>query len=135
MFAKRRISLLKQIGGIFLLVAYLFVFLFSNISHEIAHDHEESQELHTLEAEQDDCHRTIYHAEKNNGCDHREHFLPYTASCDLCDAFIRNFQWTSFQNDIKLLSEEFLVNDCIPLFLHANTIASTSPPRAPPFFV
>lgn len=135
MFAKRRISLSKQIGGIFLLAAYLFVFLFSNISHKVAHDHKESQELHTLEAEQDDCHRTIYHAEQNNGCDHREHFLPYEASCDLCDAFVRNLQWTSFQDDVTLFSGQILINDCMPLSPHAATIVSTSPPRAPPFFV
>jgi len=132
MFAKRQISLFKQIGGIFLLAAYLFVFLFANISHEFAHDHESSQELHTQEAEQDDCHRSIYHAERNNGCDHREHFLPYETSCELCDASIRNSQWTVFPNEIALLSNQMLVNDFMLLTPIANKIVLTSPPRAPP---
>lgn len=125
-------SILGQTGTILLLACYLFVFMLFNISHELSHEHEEEHVVHTIEAEQDECHRTLYHAAQNNGCDHREHFLPSNPSCELCDAFIRNYQLDDEQSFIA--TAEFLlelVEENLPLAITQANIFHRSP-RAPP---
>ena len=132
MLAKRQRSLLRQIGALFLIGSYLFVFMLSKISHELSHEHEEEHVVHTVEAEQDECHRTLYHAAQNNGCDHREHFLPSSSSCELCDAFIRNYQIDDEASFIA--AAEFLLEleeTKLPLSISPVFVYQRSP-RAPP---
>lgn len=53
------------------------------ILHHIIHLHEHAVE-HTEQAEEDPCHRALYHQDKENGCEHRSHIV-VADKCDLCD--------------------------------------------------
>lgn len=52
--------------------------------HSLLHEHL-ATELHTDQNEADPCHITLYHQDRDGGCDHDSHIVKHE-SCSLCHA-------------------------------------------------
>ena len=81
---------LKKIVGtlgrgfvLFLLLVYTVSSLKLNSVHQLFHE-EEIAELHSIEKENDPCHKNIYHQQKQSGCEHKSHITGST-KCPLCE--------------------------------------------------
>lgn len=135
MFAKRRLNTFKPVGGLFLLLAYLFVSFFAKVSHLHSHSDESTiQVIHSEETEADNCHRTLYHAAKNDGCEHREHFLPDEESCELCASIVPNVQYLDDYPDFRALYFGLELKNPFAENKKLQSPFILSSPRAPPVF-
>ena len=56
-----------------LLLIYCLQFLSAEFLHNLLHQHPETAVAHSIKLEEDLCHRTIYHGEKNENCGHKAH--------------------------------------------------------------
>lgn len=70
-----------------LLLVYCFQCVSVEFLHELVHHHHETETAHTQELENDLCHRTIYHGEKNESCGHKSH-LTKSTTCSFTDPCI-----------------------------------------------
>jgi len=50
-------------------------------AHALAHNHHHHERAHSAEAERDPCHRRIFHADAEAGCQHPAHLAPLELSC------------------------------------------------------
>ncbi len=66
---------------------YLGNVVVTDVAHPLFHQHEH-EEVHTASAEQDPCHRAIYHGEKETGEAHHNHVSQVHEKCTLCDVII-----------------------------------------------
>jgi len=73
--------LVRSLMGL-LILFYLIGSLQLDSLHQILHQHEESAS-HSEEAEQNACHRTIFHLATENACDHPTH-LTELKKCPWC---------------------------------------------------
>ena len=110
----------------------LLLYIGGNVQVESFHQffHSLEKAIHSSDAENDPCHRAIYHEAKTDGCDHKTH-VTAIKKCPLCHVVPINEQlvdatyvFESFAPSIVFDQESFS-------FLIAN--ASTHlPARAPP---
>jgi len=133
MFAKRKQDTWKVFTGFLVLAAYLFVFLFARVSHNLTHEHKpDSQVLHNEQAEQDNCHRALYHASPNDGCVHKGHFISKEDICELCVVILQSSQviaeYASFTNP----SFGTFQKENLPSEPFRESLYRSSSPRAPP---
>jgi hypothetical protein len=70
------------VGVVFLLLLYMTGALPIESFHDLLHTHE-LVELHSVTHENDPCHRTIYHNETKNACEHESH-IDIIDKCALC---------------------------------------------------
>ena len=75
-----------------LLFGYFVNVVSFNGFHEAIHHHEHA-ELHTEEAEEDACHRAIYHGETSHDCEHKSHLTQTINDCDLCKVTVSRFHY------------------------------------------
>jgi hypothetical protein len=95
---KRNKNRIKLVPGIRVLVIAPFLFLYAiglqiNSIHHFLHSEHENAALHTAAAENDPCHRSIYHHEKE-ACKHRSH-LYQSETCELCQISVSTDQWVA----------------------------------------
>jgi len=126
---KRMLAVLRAGSVILLLVFYAAGVLQVESLHAFLHDHQQ-EELHTLEQENDLCHRAIYHGEKQNDCGHKTH-VKKSDSCSLCAVL---FSTPHIYVEPPLLKSFNHAADC---FFHKNFFIKVSschqrPSRAPP---
>jgi hypothetical protein len=68
------------IAAFLLLLVYLGGQYLPSLGHTLLHTH--AHVVHTEADEQDACHRSIYHQDTVNGCDHPYHWLPAENECE-----------------------------------------------------
>jgi hypothetical protein len=73
---------LKAFVGMLLLLLYFVGSIEVDTFHSTLHAGENAV-LHSVQNEQDSCHRTIYHLEKRDGCDHSTH-ISAVKKCPAC---------------------------------------------------
>lgn len=69
----------------------LFLYLLANLQLEGLHEslHHYNHELHSVSNEADPCHVTVYHSERQGGCEHDSHFTKDT-HCPICDSQVQH---------------------------------------------
>lgn len=77
------LSTVRQVCWILLLVLYGAAALKVDSLHELFHT-KELRELHSLEQENNPCHKSVYHHESQKGCEHKAHITENT-KCPLCE--------------------------------------------------
>jgi hypothetical protein len=132
--AKRNKNRINLFLGIRPLVIVPLLFLYAiglqiNSIHRFLHNEHENAVLHTIAAENDPCHRSIYHHEKE-ACKHRSH-LHQSETCELCQISISTDQWIGLRTATLKQSVQRTVNT--ELLQSLQTIcAAYLPSRAPP---
>ena len=129
-------SLTLQSPKSFLAAILFVVYSFSVFQFDFLHGfiHQEiNANLHTQQAEKDNCHRSIYHSSKAN-CQHKTHINQSKAKCSLCDShFSREhlaFSFSTFSfNKVAAATPVFY---CISPLLDTPQNGHS---RAPPFVV
>lgn len=119
----------KALSAILLIAFYFIGNTQVEVFHEFLHHHD-SIVVHTFEAEKDPCHRSLFHRDKNDGCEHKTH-LTTAYKCKLCSFFCHS--------DHLIVSNsfsEFTPSDCI-LISELKSVQLTGDPaqqssRAPP---
>jgi hypothetical protein len=74
---------LRQACWVLLLALYAAAALKVDSIHELLHAREFA-ELHSIEQENNPCHKSIYHQEAERGCEHQSHITENT-KCPLCE--------------------------------------------------
>lgn len=74
------------LAAFLLLLVYLGGQYLPSLGHALLHTH--VHVVHTAADEQDACHRSIYHQDAVNGCDHPYHWLPAENSCEWPQHFL-----------------------------------------------
>jgi ferredoxin len=77
------IKLFRQICWVLLLALYAAASLKVDSFHELFHA-QEIKELHSAEQESNPCHKSVYHQQTENGCEHKSHITENT-KCSLCE--------------------------------------------------
>src|SRR5688500_9084789 len=86
----------------------LFLYVAGNVQFESFHQifHAVEDISHSIQEEQDPCHRTIYHDSKSEGCEHETH-ITAVKNCPLCHVVPFNEQHLSISNSfISILSPD-----------------------------
>jgi hypothetical protein len=74
---------LRQACWVLLLALYAAAALKVDSFHELLHAREIA-ELHSVEQENNPCHKRVYHQTAENGCEHKSHITENT-KCPLCE--------------------------------------------------
>ena len=99
--------------------------------HQAVHHHEHA-DLHTEEAEEDACHRAIYHGESSHDCEHKSHLLETEIACDLCKVTVSRFHFNSATVQASNQPNQFAhIQATSTAFLDSNCSLVYSP-RGPP---
>jgi hypothetical protein len=77
------VKALRQTCWVLLLALYAAAALKVDSIHELVHANEFA-ELHSVEQENNPCHKSIYHQEAEKGCEHKSHITENT-KCPLCE--------------------------------------------------
>lgn len=77
-------NVLKTFTALLLLNIYLVGSIHTDVLHQFLHAHDNAV-AHTAEQEKDACHLSVYHQQKNKGCDHGAHFVK-RENCNFCHA-------------------------------------------------
>lgn len=97
--------------------------------HHLLHA-EEVTELHSLQHEQDSCHKAIYHQETENTCDHSSHVVQLK-KCPVCEL---SFQTEHLTSSVTILYSASGHPDYVSWAIHSEPSARwiNLPSRAPP---
>lgn len=99
--------------------------------HQFIHAHD-SLVSHSEEAEKDNCHRSIYHHDRQTGCDHPAHIV-LGDTCALCDVFVyRDHTILSVVPFIsKTISLTILsASSATPVRIHYVFLSTRAPPAS-----
>jgi hypothetical protein len=77
------VKALQQVCWVLLLALYAAAALKVDSIHELVHAREFA-ELHSIEQENNPCHKSIYHQEAEKGCEHKSH-ITENSKCPLCE--------------------------------------------------
>jgi hypothetical protein len=77
------VKVLRQTCWVLLLALYAAAALKVDSIHELVHAREFA-ELHSVEQENNPCHKSVYHQEAEKGCEHKSHITENT-KCPLCE--------------------------------------------------
>ena len=117
----------------------LGVFLLANVPsitfHALIHQHHEAENIafHSVENENDACHRRVYHHDIAKGCEHKSHINTEKKECDWCKVFPINdvfilaentFIFSHFQANFTLKTSK--------ITFFSYTYLSNPPSRGPP---
>lgn len=117
-------------GGIVLLLLFYVIGVLQVESfHSLFHAHDKA-ELHSVNEEKDPCHRTVYHGEKEQSCEHKTH-LKKSDTCASCAVCISSVYLTNHYFESRILSFT------AAFFSHEEVFSAASPfcqksSRAPP---
>lgn len=116
---------LKTLSVILLLALYIG----GNTSYGLFHGHDSFQS-HSVEKENDPCHRAIYHFEKENGCKHQSHFSKNEKCCE-CHLLCHSDQLIIRTSSTPFLNTDSIIR-VVLTFSHLEGIFLYHPSRAPP---
>lgn len=120
-------------GVSLLVLLLLLVYLGGVFEFESIHGliHEPKAEVHSVQHELDPCHQSLYHQERNQGCEHKYH-LTKQDKCPLCHYTIQPLTWQDHDAGLPIVSENC---DIAPAIDEANikSFLHLSPTRGPPY--
>jgi hypothetical protein len=96
--------------------------------HKLFHNQETV--VHTVDQEKDSCHRTIYHQEKEDGCEHKSHVCK-VEKCNLCHALSHIDQIVISDSTFEFISIDGEILSKL-ISLHLSFGDTNLPARAPP---
>jgi hypothetical protein len=118
-------------------ISYLLLAIFSlQISYGLLknsayHHHDHTQ--HSQEEEQNPCHRTIFHNDLNQGCNHKNHFGKAVVDCGFCKYYNNSFfELILNQYNISIEFEEDTIDNSLCSYSSAKLIPQV---RGPPFYM
>ena len=79
--------ILSSIFAVIVFSIYLSADLINSFHSSFLHQ-QITEEVCTIEQEEDSCHRAIYHPSIENSCEHTEHFIPQIIDCELCSIIL-----------------------------------------------
>lgn len=133
MKAQSRYTWFRAIGSLLLLSGYFLNVISFESFHQSVHQHNHS-ELHNQAAEQDACHRAIYHGDVAADCHHKGHFAKTVTDCDLCKVTVSRFHFASRVRNIAaqpFASKKYSISRIEAIsFDHSDSFS----PRGPPAF-
>jgi hypothetical protein len=120
---------MRCVGLVILVCLYLVGLVRVEGLHDSVHKFSD-QEIHSLINEQDPCHRSLFHNDPNDGCDHKTHVAQFDL-CTLCglalhSEYANDHQVIHFGNKIASAS----IAEPLPEFLIQTPLRKS--PRAPP---
>ncbi len=126
-------SWIRGSASLLLLFGYfLNVVSFESFHHVIHHHHH--AELHTEEAEEDACHRAIYHGETSHECDHKSHITQSETDCDLCKVTVSRVHYAANGVDVLNAYTQYTVNKPASARFFGYDYTLAFAPRGPPAF-
>ena len=124
-------SLLKATVSLLLFFAYFLNVVSFESFHHAVHHHEHA-ELHTQEAEEDACHRAIYHGETSHDCEHKSHIAKTETDCDLCKVTVSRFHFNSTVVKAVEKPEQIAFNQPTGTKVFGYNFSLVHAPRGPP---
>ena len=113
----------------FAVILLLVVYIAGNTGYGLFHEHERFL-AHSTEEENDPCHRSIYHFEKNNACKHQSHFSK-NEKCGQCHLLCHTDQ-IIVRSAYTLFVKAVFTIKVVLVFPHLEEIFLYHPSRAPP---
>lgn len=124
-------SWLRGIASLLLLFGYFLNVVSFESFHQAIHHHDHS-ELHTEEAEEDACHRAIYHGETSHDCEHKSHLAETHDSCELCKVTVSRVHFASEVVDVLENYAQYTVNKPASTKVFGCNFSLAFSPRGPP---
>jgi hypothetical protein len=115
-------------SALVLLVLYVFCSLHTDVIHRLSHAHE-LQDLHSIKNEKDQCHKSVYHHEKNS-CEHKAH-LTKSDKCSECQFSVERIKYLDSQQTAATVVHHNSFEAIVITFFVADFSIHTSD-RAPP---
>ena len=121
----------KAFSVILLLISYTVENTRIEGIHQLFHSHDDSV-AHSAQQEKKPCHRSIYHYENRDGCEHKSHLITDT-KCNLCHLLLHNNDQVvvsdsscEFIPSCSIIAESLISVQLADIDIHL-------PSRAPPF--
>jgi hypothetical protein len=110
----------------------LLLYIGGNVQVESFHQffHSLEKAIHSSDAENDPCHRAIYHEAKTDGCDHKTH-VTAIKKCPLCHVVPINEQLVDATYVFESFAPSLVFVEQAFSFLISDTLTHL-PARAPP---
>jgi hypothetical protein len=123
-------------GKLYLVAALIILYAAASLRidsiHQIFHA-DEIANLHSPEQEVNPCHKSIYHQQRENGCEHRSHVSAIT-KCPACECKIATDEWVVEPQVGSLLFqfsfEQSTISDDVPIVPHPFRFGRAPPSRA-----
>jgi hypothetical protein len=107
----------------------LALYIAGSTGYGLLHQHS-SQVSHSIEEENDPCHKAIYHVEQENACEHGSHISKKESCCD-CHLLFHSDQ-IIFRNSLTHADDLQVFDQGILIVAHPEEIALYHPSRGPP---
>ncbi|MCB0494617.1 MAG: hypothetical protein KDC79_00650 [Cyclobacteriaceae bacterium] len=125
-------NILTSLLAVTLLGFYLSADLVGSLHSYFFHE-EQSETVCSLENEKDACHRTIYHHDTVNGCNHSFHLIKPIAKCELCSILLTHHVLPSKGADNTYFVNHVPVIPSLEDQLVTNPVCAAHGLRGPPF--
>jgi hypothetical protein len=82
-------------GKLYLVAALIILYAAASLRIDSLHQYfhgDEIANLHSPEQEINPCHKSIYHQQRDNGCDHRSH-VSTSSKCPVCECKVATDDW------------------------------------------
>ena len=125
---KTRQRAFKALSAFFLILLYLAGNVETGNFHRLLHQHQ--ADLHSVENENDPCHRKIYHQEVVQDCGHSTHFSEYN-KCKLCDVILIKDHLPSLSLFLSEVEPKAVVYNTLPgsdIILFSSSGSARAPP-------
>jgi hypothetical protein len=119
----------KILAVVLLAAAYIIGNSPDEALHKLFHN-QEAVVVHTIDQEKNSCHRSIYHQEKEDGCQHKSHISKVDA-CSLCHALSHIDQIAISDSTCEFISTGVEITGKL-ISHHLSLIETNLPARAPP---
>ena len=113
----------------FILTLALALYIAGSTGYGLLHQHP-SQVSHSIEAENDPCHKAIYHVEEEKACKHESHISKKESCCD-CHLLFHSDQ-IIFRNSLAQSRNHQVFDGSILILSHPEEITLYHPSRGPP---
>lgn len=123
----------RGVASLLLLFGYFLNVVSFESFHQAVHHHEHA-DLHTEEAEEDACHRAIYHGETSQDCEHKSHIAETHASCELCKVTVSRFHFASKITKVVDYPFDYSAYQVSSISAFGCGHSLSSSPRGPPAF-
>jgi hypothetical protein len=117
--------------SVLLLLLYMVGNIQPEVLHSLSHNHGQA-ELHTVQAEKDPCHRSLYHAAREKGCEHTAHFTASKkcAACHLISHAAHLASSSEGNTDYTVAVSYDAIRTYIGCVIDLSLLSSRAPPVA-----
>ncbi len=116
--------------GLLIFFGFQLAVSLHNKVHNILHDHGFSQ-LHSIQNENDPCHRAVFHHDQKYHCHHEGHLEKASKKCKYCFDFLaskdQEIQKFCISNALEFVNIDFTIQ-CISAYDSKAEASSRGPP-------